>query len=109
MAAGFVNSSERNLLLLLRLIEVVLSIAVLIAVTPLWLAIVLALSIEARKPGLHLTSVEAAGGIALRFLARPHSQLEALLWRTRLRELPLLLSVLRGDLTLAQAFAEYAA
>jgi lipopolysaccharide/colanic/teichoic acid biosynthesis glycosyltransferase len=109
MSAGFVTPSERNNLILLRAIEVVLSIAFLIVVTPLWLAIVLALSIEARKPGLHLTSVETAGGIALRFLARPQSELDALLWRTRLRELPLLLSVLRGDLTLTQAFAEYAA
>ena len=109
MSAGFVTPSERNFLFFLRVIEVVLSTALLIVVTPLWLAIVLALSIDARKAGFHLTFIETATGISLRFVARAESELDALLWRTRLRELPLLLSVLRGDLTLSQAFAEYAA
>ena len=109
MSSGFVTPSGRNFVFLLRVIEVVLSAALLLVVTPLWLAIVLALSIDTRKPGLHLTAVETAAGISLRFLARPQSELEALLWRSRLRELPLLLSVLRGELTFPQAFAEYAA
>ena len=109
MSTGFLNPSERNFLFLLRVFEVVFSIAFLITVTPLWLAIVLALSIDARKPGFHLTVVETRAGISLRFLARPQSELDALLWRTRLRELPLVLSVLRGELTFPQAFAEYAA
>jgi lipopolysaccharide/colanic/teichoic acid biosynthesis glycosyltransferase len=109
MSAGFDSPSERNALLRFRPVEVALSIVLLVVVAPLWLAIVLVLSIDSRKPGLHLTVVETGERLSLRFFARPQSELDAFLWRTRLRELPVLLSVLRGDLTLAQAFAEYAA
>jgi hypothetical protein len=90
--------------------DAVVSVFLLIALAPVWIAILAALSLDAGRVCARLRRIDSpCRSPRWQFQTRPSSALENLLWATRLIELPLLYAVLRGSLTLSEAYAEFSA
>jgi lipopolysaccharide/colanic/teichoic acid biosynthesis glycosyltransferase len=90
--------------------DAVVSVFLLIVLAPVWLAILAALSLDAGRVCVRLRRIDSPRrSPRWEFQTRPFSALENLLWATRLIELPLLYAVLRGSLTLSEAYAEFSA
>jgi hypothetical protein len=87
-----------------------LSVFLLIVLAPVWVAVLAALSLDAGRVCARLRRIDSPWrSPRWEFQTRPSSALENLLWQTRLVQLPLLYAVLRGSLTLSEAYAEFSA
>jgi hypothetical protein len=92
------------------LADAVPSALLLIVLAPVWVAILAALSLDAGRVCARLRRIDSPWRTPRwAFETRPSSALEKLLWETRLVALPLLYAVLRGSLTLREAYAEFSA
>ena len=92
------------------LADAVPSVILLIVLAPVWLAVLAALSLDAGRVCARLRRIDSPWRTPRwEFQTRPSSALEKLLWQTRLVELPLLYAVLRGSLTLREAYSKFSA
>jgi lipopolysaccharide/colanic/teichoic acid biosynthesis glycosyltransferase len=90
--------------------DAVLSVILLIVLAPVWLAILAALSLDAGRICARLRRIDSPWRTPRwEFQTRASSALEKFLWETRLVGLPLLYAVLRGSLTLSEAYSEFSA